>query len=443
MVKPRLLTSTAAALLLFFGIVAGSAYGQAGHVLNGVGPVDQSWAGAGTAIPQDISSALHWNPAALTTFDGSHVEVSLQLMFPTGELSSAVSQGAFGPFGPAQDLQGTTPSDAGVFPIPAAAYSVRSPGSSWAFGLSAFGVGGFGVDYAQSTSNPILTPQPPNGMGFGAISSEFGLFQASASVAYQINESVSVGLAPTFNIGTLTVIPFPAATPNDANGDGFPSYPSAPVDATYGFGAQGGILVESELGWNVALSFKSRQYFSDFNFETEDELGEVSVTSFRLDYPMIVSAGVGYTLDKLTLAADLRYIDFSNTPGFDKSGFDETGAVQGFGWDTIMLGAIGLQYELVEGAQLRVGYSYNENPVKDDVAFFNVSAPAIIQHHLAAGFSVIVNPTIRLSAAAQYGLSNSIEGQWYNPAAAGAVANTSVASDLSTFTAIFGASITL
>ncbi|NNE35986.1 MAG: hypothetical protein HKN13_12155, partial [Rhodothermales bacterium] len=165
-------------------LTVGTALGQAGHMLNGVGPVDQAWSGAGTAIPQDVSSALHWNPAAITTFGGSQVDVNLQLMVPNGKLNSFVRQGAFGSmFGPPADVSGVTDSDAGVFPIPSIGYVFRQPNSSWAFGVSAFGIGGFGVDYLAGATNPITTPQPPSGMGFGHISSEFGLFQASPTVA--------------------------------------------------------------------------------------------------------------------------------------------------------------------------------------------------------------------------------------------------------------------
>lgn len=424
--------------LVVFCMTTGYAVGQAGHMLNGVGPIDQSWSGAGMAIPQDAISALHWNPASITTISGNELDVSLQLMKPTGTLKSFVRQGAFGPtFGPPQDVEGETASDAGIFPIPSVAYVARQAASRWAFGISAFGIGGFGVDYLAGASNPIATPQPPLGMGFGHISSEFAMFQAAPTIAYQVNNSVSFGIAPSLNVAMLTVGPFPAATPNDANGDGFPSYPDAPRDAAYGFGVQAGVLVQSELGWNVAVSFKSRQYFSDFEFDCEDELGVVGVEKFRMDYPMILSGGLGYSIDKFTLAADLRYIDFSHTPGFDVSGFSQTGAVLGFGWDTIMLGAIGLQYEVADGIPVRIGYSYNENPISDEMTFYNVSSPAIIQHHFSAGFSVDINNTVTASVAAQYGLQNSIEGPWYNPAF-GAVSGTTVTSELSTFTAIFG-----
>ena len=416
------------------------AFAQAGHVLNGVGPADQAWSGAGMAVPQDALSALQWNPATVTMIENNQLDVSLQLLFPTGKLSSFVRQGAFGEMGPPQDVSGETNSDAGPFPIPSIAYVYSNPGSRWAFGMSAFGVGGFGVDYLTSNANPITTPQAPNGMGFGSISSQFGMFQLAPTVALRASESVSFGFAPTVNAATLSVTPFPAATPNDANEDGFPSYPEAPMTVAYGFGFQAGVHVQSELGWNVGVSVKSRQYFSDFEFDCKDEMGVVGKAPFRMDYPMILSGGVGYATDKFVFAADLRYLDFEHTPGFDKSGFSNTGAVVGFGWNSILLGAIGVQYEVADGVPIRLGYSYNENPIKDAMAFYNVSSPAIVQHHVSAGFGIDLNNSISAAAALQYGFKNTIEGPWYHPAM-GAVPNTSVTSELSTLTAIVGLSV--
>ena len=46
--------------------------------------------------------------------------------------------------------------------------------------------------------------------------------------------------------------------------------------------------------------------------------------------------------------------DDSNTTGFDETGFDQTGAVKGFGWSSILVVAVGAQYEVAEGFPIRV-----------------------------------------------------------------------------------------
>lgn len=418
---------------------------QSGHVLNGVGPVDQAMSGAGMAMPQDALTALHWSPAGIVDISGNNLALSLQVMQPTGTISSTVNAGAFGDFGPGATLSGATDSDAGPFPIPAVGFVHAPAGGRWAVGFSAFGVGGFGVDYAATGNgggNPVLMAQPPMGYGFGAISSEFALMQVSPTFAYRVSNTVSIGFSPTLNYASLKVAPFPAASPDDANGDGFPTYEDAPKDWAPGFGVQAGVAFHGATGFSVAASFKSAQLFKEFEFDGQDELGNDRMLTFNLDYPMIVSAGVAYAgIERLVLAADVRYIDFENTDGFSESGYDNTGAVQGFGWNSILVGAVGIQYEVAPGVPLRAGYSYSENPIADEMTFFNTPAPAIIQHHISGGVGYEVGPNLRLAVAVQYGLKNEVTGAWITPL--GSVPGTSVSSELSTLTVIAGVSIGL
>ncbi len=423
-----------------------TAQAQVGHTLSGVGPVDQALSGAGTANPQDILGALHWNPASITRFGTSELSLGVQLLFPTSDLNSSVSAGAFGPmFGPPMDLGGTTASEAGPFVMPALGYVKGLGESRWNYGVAAVVSGGFGTDYPMATSlagNPINTPQPPNGLGFGAIYSSFALMQLAPTAAYQITDNVSFGIAPTLNYAMLEVKPFPAAAPDDANGDGFPSYADAPNAGATGFGFQAGLLATMESGFSVGVSFKSPQNFQDFEFDGVDESGAAKAMTFNLDYPMILSAGIGYSMDKLELAADYRYIDYANTDGFDTAGFDNTGAVTGFGWNSISVVAVGVQYQLTDRLPVRLGYSFNENPVPDEYTFFNTPANAIIQSRVSGGFSFDVSEKIGLSTGFQYGFENAIEGAWQHPQF-GSVPGTRVESTLSTLFLMFGLDVAL
>ena len=82
-------------------------YGQAGHVMQGVGAVNMSMGGAATAQPLDISGALQWNPAAISTFDSKILDFNFGLFYSSPELSSSMPAGAmwsadaFGPGSPA------------------------------------------------------------------------------------------------------------------------------------------------------------------------------------------------------------------------------------------------------------------------------------------------------------------------------------------------------
>ena len=64
---------------------------------------------------------------------------------------------------------------------------------------------------------------------------------------------------------------------------------------------------------------------------------------------------------------------------------DMTGAVQGFGWEDILVLATGVQLQPAERFFLRAGYNFTENPIPDEQSAFNVPAPAIVQHHITVG----------------------------------------------------------
>lgn len=432
--------------LLFPLLCVTTVSAQSGHVMNGVGPVDQGMAGSGMAIPQDALTSLHWNPASILALPSSSFDIGLQLMMPSGSMTSTVQQGAFGPGGPPMTMTGTTDSKAGPFPVPSIGYVHTSTDSRLAWGLSVFGVGGFGVDYELSATNPILTPQPPDGgMGFGAMSSTFMLMQVSPTVAYRINDAVSVGIAPTINFASLELSVFPATAPTMVGTapDGSPlmKYPDAPASWATGFGFQVGVQAALTETIDLGVSYKSKQSFSDFDFSPE--LAGASDFTFQLDYPMIASLGLAWTgANGLNVVADVRYIDFENATGFDETGFDNTGAVRGFGWSSIVVASVGVQYDINNEFAVRAGYGWNDSPIDSETAFYNSPAPALITNRIAGGFSWMATERVMVSLAGQYGFSAEVTGEWKNPMfPGGSNPMTSVTHELSTLTIITGVHI--
>mgnify|MGYP000147024081 CR=1 FL=1 len=75
-------------LKLAFLMLSALVYGQAGHVMQGVGAVNMSMGGASTAQPLDISGAMQWNPATLSTFDSKIFKLDVGLFFSSPKLSS-------------------------------------------------------------------------------------------------------------------------------------------------------------------------------------------------------------------------------------------------------------------------------------------------------------------------------------------------------------------
>ncbi len=435
----RLIDGSGLAVVVLGAVVAlipGGAVAQTGHVLNGVGPANRAMAGAATGNPVDSLGALYWNPAAIGHLGRSEFGFGLELFDADTSLSSRVDGGAFAPGFPSTTLAGSSSSQRGASPIPGIGFVLREEGSRWTCGLGAYGIAGFGVDYAVSGTNPIASPQAPNGLGYGRIYSQYQLMQIAPTLAYAVSEGWSVGFAPVINWASLEMGPFAATAPDDANGDGFGTYPSTSATSAFGIGAQAGAFYDGG-DWQFGASLKTPQWFEKFEFNTTNELGAPRAFGFNLDFPMIASLGLGYSgLDDLELALDVRYIDYENTDGFRESGFDNTGTVRGFGWDSIWVLALGVQYRATDTLTLRCGYSFNQNPVPDAISAINVTAPAIIQHHLGVGLSAALSDHCSASLTYTHGFENEIDGPYQS--IGGAIPNTSVRNTLSTQSLVFG-----
>ncbi len=425
-------------------VCAGSAAAQNGHLLTGYGPVNLSMGGASTGNAMDAMGALFWNPAAIGALRRPEIAFGSELFSNSLDTASTVAAGSFGPGMPPADLAGSTSSDSDVVPIPSFAIVGRwDENSPWTFGIGAFGVGGFGVDFPVDPNNPIFTPQPSQGgMGFGGVYSRFQLMQVSPTVAERVAERWYVGLSVNLAWATLAVDPFPAATPDDADGNGKATYPSAAHgDNALGAGFAVGVFYEAESDWSVGVMVKTPTWMEPYRFNSADEKGNPRDLQFSMDVPGMISAGFGYRgVDRWTFAADLRYIDYADTDGFEKQGFDATGAVRGFGWDSIWVFAVGAQYELNPKLALRAGYSFNTNPVPDDLTFFNLACPAIIQHHLNLGLSWLLSEQVEVNVAWHHGLENTIRGPWYT-AANVPIPGTAVESSMSTDSLVLGVQV--
>jgi long-chain fatty acid transport protein len=276
-------------------------FGQAGHVMQGVGAVNMSMGGAATGQPLDIYGAMYWNPAGLSKFSGREVSLSVGAFFSSLELSSS-----FGRF------SGTTLDDIDASIMPALAFVYGNPDSKHTFGFSAFGISGFGVTFPEDTnypqdalvnpnpnynpnlgSNPINFPQNPGGCG--RMESGYILLQIGLTYAYEITPEFSVGIQPDLDYAALELAPNPIASPDfpppmgTGKGD-----QTANKALAIGFGGQLGVFYDSGDLLKFGASYKSKQYFSEFDFDQTylDGCTDSNV-QFKMNYPAIYSVGLG------------------------------------------------------------------------------------------------------------------------------------------------------
>jgi len=314
-----------------------------------------------------------------------------------------------------------------VFPLPNIAWTYQpSEDSSWTYGLGVFTIGGFGVNYPAVPTNPILSPLPPNGVGLGAIESELIIMEMAPTAACWLTDHLAIGGGPTVSLAKLTLEPGFFAPPDDANGDGFATFPAATHSRIHwGAGFQAGVYYTTDSCWTLGTSFRSPQWFETFRFHSTDEIGRTRTLKLRLDYPLIASIGTAYSgIDKLLLAVDLRYVNYHGTAGFGPAGFDAAGAGTGLGWNDVFLVAVGGQYQLSEAVSMRLGYTFNTNPIPDKNASFNVASSPVYQHVLYMGASYRLTPSCTVAASYLHAFDNSITGPLVT--AAGPVPGTSI-----------------
>lgn len=394
-----------------------------GYFLHGVGAINSAMGGAGIASPQSLLAAYYLNPAGLMAFDGTRVEFGFEMFKPNRTLSSDASAIGFG--------SGSTVSKSDWVPIPAMAFSTKLDNEKVVVGLGGLSIGGFGVDYPASTTNPILAPRPN---GFGQIYSSYGLLKLSPTVAFAPTEKLWLGVSAVVNWASLAVDPLPIGAPAvDPGPDGTPGtfddrafYSSgAAADGAFGVGAQVGVIYHINDMVSIGASFQTPQWFEDFEFNTTwanpnlPNFGTPRMIAFNLDIPMFLGAGIAINAaPNLLLAGDFRYILYGKADGFKLEGngvFNPDGSVKAFGWENIASIHAGVDYRASDKLSLRAGYNWSENPIPDSLSFINTPAPGIVQHHVTFGLGFRPSRRFEVSAAYYHAFSNTGTGEFLNP----------------------------
>jgi long-chain fatty acid transport protein len=411
-----------------------------GHFLHGVGAVNSALGGAAVASNASLLGSFFVNPAGLASFEGTNLEMGFEMLKPDRTVTSS--------FG---TMTGSTTSTSEFTPIPAFGFSTKL-NNGVVIGLAGIGIGGFGVNYPADPTNPIMMPRP---YGFGQVYSNFGLMKIVPAVAWNASPKLRLGFAVNVDWASLAVNPMPTAAPavdpgpdgNFMTQDDRAYYSSAAAaDGAFGFGMQAGLQYQVNDKFAVGVSYTSPQIFEDFEYTAVYENPNLTsfnaprTFSFRMDAPAIYAAGLAWNAtSKLHTAADVKFYTYSSTKGFDESGYNADGSVKGFGWDDIMVVALGAQYLATEKVTLRGGYNYSGNPIPDAMSMYNLPAPAVVQHNISAGLGYKVRPGVEINVAGYVALENEISGPMLKPTA---IPGTSVTNAMSEKSILLGFTFT-
>ncbi|GAA4434800.1 outer membrane protein transport protein [Bremerella cremea] len=368
----NLLSGSVAAFLILTSITTASAQGIA---VTGVGPVNRSMGGAGTAAPLDAIGALHWNPASISYLEHDEVSFGMEGLLADIELSSTVGGSTH-----------TTNGEAGVAVIPSVGWVDHLEGTPITIGMGVYGIGGFRNNMPMDASNPLLASGP--------VFADAEIMQIAPTISMQLGERWSVGIAPTITAARMMFDPLgpSAITPTATAGSGNRVH--------WGGGIQGGVYYASPNCWRAGFTVKSPQWFEEFRFFTSS-----GVVGFDLDYPLILSGGLAYYgWERWVFAADVRYFDYANTAGF-----------KDLGWQSVFAGAIGAQYQLTDLWKLRAGYNFNQNPIGSEDVFTNIASPLIQTHNIALGAGCLLTDNVELNLAYVYLVNSEVSGPLPSP----------------------------
>ncbi len=391
------------AVLFIFSVVL--VLGPAAHATNGdnligVGPISRAMGGAGVAAPQDATSAIFANPAAMCFgpyCPGSSVDFAGTVFVPS--VKGDVNYGLPG-------FSGSADSKLPPSVIPAIAVTMPI-NEKWRFGAGMYGVSGLGVDYKNTNIDfslmPLPSPPAPPGASFSAVYTQLQVLKMAPNLAYLITPNFSVGASFEIVWQSLDL----------------------------GEGASPGYTVGLQLG---ALYHWDKFNFG-FSFTTPEKVNHKNVSKFgnpageyqdlKLEAPWRVQGGISFEPNSQWLFEGYaRWLGWSSADGY-----------KDFDWEDQWVFGLGAQWKPAEKWALRLGYNYGKSPVKvhngwnpnpfDPTNTVDVQGtpvnrvgyetlriigfPAIVEHHITGGVGFKITDSLALNLSLMYAPQQTIK----------------------------------
>jgi long-chain fatty acid transport protein len=133
------------------------------------------------------------------------------------------------------------------------------------------------------------------------------------------------------------------------------------------------------------------------------------------DIPANVAGGVALKpTRKATVVLDVERIFYGQVKSLANldSSQAQLGANNGpgFGWHDITAVKTGINYKVAPSLTLRGGYNHSGVPFNSSQTFFNLLAPAVVQHHLTAGATLALSNDKEVNVAYQHAFQNTVNG---------------------------------
>ncbi len=144
------------------------------------------------------------------------------------------------------------------------------------------------------------------------------------------------------------------------------------------------------------------------------------------DIPENWNIGVSFRpSEQWQLAADFQRINYGDVKSVANSSRTAADAVggggipnslggtngRGFGWGSVDVIKLGVEYKYSKDLTLRAGYNHTDNPIQSRDVTFNFLAPGVIKDHLTLGLTYNVSKDSELTVAYMHAFKNSVSGR--------------------------------
>lgn len=355
--------------------LAGSAFATNGMFSHGYGMKSKGMAGASSAMSDDAFAGAN-NPAA-AAFAGDRIDLGVDLFSPIREATANV--------GPAPEIN--SQSDSNYFLIPEFGYN-QMLSDSLALGVTVYGNGGMNTDY------------PENLYGGAGASGNLGVdltqLIIAPTAAFKIAPNHSIGISPLIGFQRFEAKGFPDGVGGTA--------PSPGYDDAWGFGVRVGYMGKIAPDWTIGAAYATK-----VDFDEMDKYSTFFLENGDLDLAENYNLGVAWQATPvIKLALDYQRIDYEGVKAIG-----ESAANGGFGWDSIGVWKLGMEYKYSQSITLRAGYSHTDSPIKGSDAgdvTQNIPAPGVIEDHITLGVTYTLGSGNEMTVAYMHGFENEVTG---------------------------------
>ena len=322
-------------------------------------------------------------------------------------------------------------------------------GAAWA--VAFYGRGGMNTDWKGGTATfspmgPGSTSTWPGTYGDGLMEFDgmdpstigngnagVNLSQAFLDITWakQVNENFSFGVSAVLVAQMFEakgIRTFSAYTESVA-ATGNPMLPAEYLsnngtDWSYGYGLKVGIHAPINEMFSFGAMYQTKISMTEF-----DDYSDLFADDGDFDIPADLKLGLTvHTSESLAFNFDIEHIWYSDVdavgnpisnifacPTAGAGGNDlskclggKNGA--GFGWDDMTVYKVGMRWTNNEDWTWRLGYSYGEQPIPNSEMTFNILAPATIEHHFTAGFTLERTKGRQFNMAFMYAPDSEVSG---------------------------------